>query len=178
MGIWSEVDRKLASTGSRVRRSLCCSTALNSVSFGMPNSERRTIESFSCRSSSFRFATVLSFLASSALLTESVSFRSLSCNLCSISCRFFAWKYEYQHERYPGNPIKEHTASLAFLSLSSFLALFSVPKTSPNMVFPRLRSRESTARSSRGRFLLLVAIAAGPVGGAVASCMGASCDSI
>lgn len=37
-----------------------------------------------------RFAVVLSFLTSSARLTVSVSFRSLSCNLCSINCRFFA----------------------------------------------------------------------------------------
>ena len=52
---------------------------------------KRTIESLSCRSSSLRFALVLSFLASSARLTESVSFLSLSCNLCSISCLFFAY---------------------------------------------------------------------------------------
>ena len=50
-----------------------------------------TIESLSCSSSSLRFAVVLSFFASSALLTESVSFRSLSCNLCSISCLFLAY---------------------------------------------------------------------------------------
>lgn len=50
----------------------------------------RTMESLSCSSSSFRLEAVFSFFASSALLTESVSFRSLFCSLCSISCRFFA----------------------------------------------------------------------------------------
>lgn len=49
------------------------------------------MESLSWRSSSFLFAVVLSFFASSARLTESVSFRSLACSLCSISCRFLAW---------------------------------------------------------------------------------------
>lgn len=53
--------------------------------------EEHTIESLSWRSSSFLFAVVLSFFASSARLTESVSFRSLACSLWSISCRFLAW---------------------------------------------------------------------------------------
>jgi hypothetical protein len=52
----------------------------------------RTIESLSCSSSSRLLALVLSFLASSALLTESVSFRSLACSLCSINCRFLAYE--------------------------------------------------------------------------------------
>ncbi len=52
------------------------------------------MESLSCSSSSLRFAVVLSFFASSARLTESVSFRSLSCNLCSISCLFFACPFQ------------------------------------------------------------------------------------
>jgi hypothetical protein len=52
------------------------------------------MESFSCKSSSFRFAVVLSFFASSARLTESVSLRSLACSLCSISCRFFAFQID------------------------------------------------------------------------------------
>ena len=44
------------------------------------------------------------------------------------------------------------TASLAFLSLSSILALFRVPTRIPNIDFPRLRSRPAP-RSRRGRFL-------------------------
>lgn len=57
---------------------------------GNENSSARTMESLSWSSSSFLLAVVFSFLASSARLTESVSLRSLVCNLCSISCRFFA----------------------------------------------------------------------------------------
>jgi len=51
---------------------------------------RLTIEFFNWVSSSLRFAVCLSFFASSALLTVSVSFRSLSCSLLSINCRFLA----------------------------------------------------------------------------------------
>lgn len=53
--------------------------------------EVHTIESLSCNSSSFLFEICFSFLASSALRTESVSFFSLSWSLCSIICLFFAW---------------------------------------------------------------------------------------
>ena len=105
-GITSDVSRKFANKGSRVLRSLCyirntyelpfirdeqntpCAATRDSSEKG--EREGRTIESFSCSSSSLRFAVVLSFLASSARLTESVSFLSLSCNLCSMSCLFFA----------------------------------------------------------------------------------------
>lgn len=120
-----------------------------------------------------RFAVVLSFLTSSARLTVSVSFRSLSCNLCSINCRFFACspvpmnhsktaharskdREHSQHQQGAGKHSKKRrTASLAFRSLSSFLALFSVPSTSPNIVLPRFRSRGSTAMSMRGRFFVV-----------------------
>jgi hypothetical protein len=63
------------------------------VSFRERKGQQHTIESLSCSSSSFLFAAVLSFLASSARLTESFSFLSLACNLCSISCRFFAYDH-------------------------------------------------------------------------------------
>jgi hypothetical protein len=56
------------------------------------------MESFSCRSSSFLFASVLAFFASSALRTESVSLRSLVCSLWSISCRFFACKFDHRQQ--------------------------------------------------------------------------------
>ena len=84
----SDVSKKLARIGSRVLRSLY----FKNVSFHTRKLGKswRTIESFSCRSSSFLLALVLSFFASSARLTESVSFRSLACSLCSISCRFLA----------------------------------------------------------------------------------------
>ena len=47
------------------------------------------------------------------------------------------------------------TASLAFLSLSSALALFNVLRSTPNMDLPRLRSPPPSAEamSNRGRFL-------------------------
>lgn len=57
------------------------------------------------------------------------------------------------------------TASLAFRSLSSSLALFNVPSTIPNMLLPRLRSPVGTVKSILGRFLLAVDMAAGAVGG-------------
>ena len=88
-GMVSDVSKKLARIGSRVLRSLY----FKNVSFHTRKLGKswRTIESFSCRSSSFLLALVLSFFASSARLTESVSFRSLACSLCSISCRFLAF---------------------------------------------------------------------------------------
>ena len=57
----------------------------------MHRESKRTMESDNCNSSSFLLASVLSFLASSARLTESVSLRNLVCNLCSINCLFFAY---------------------------------------------------------------------------------------
>jgi hypothetical protein len=69
------------------------------------------------------------------------------------------------------------TASLAFLCLSSILALLSVPRTRPNMLLPRLRSGPAE-RSSRGRFFVVVvmlSIEAGAVGGS--SCIWASLGS-
>ena len=55
------------------------------------------------------------------------------------------------------------TASLALRALSSILALFSVPRSTPNIDFPFFLEG-STVKSSLGRFLLPGAIAAGPVG--------------
>jgi len=56
------------------------------------------MESLSCNSSSFLLAAVLSFLASSARRTESVSLRNLICNLCSIICLFFAFERDKQSD--------------------------------------------------------------------------------
>jgi hypothetical protein len=95
----SAVERKFASNGNRIRRSLCLRVVKRVSQESKGTHHERTIESFNCKSSSLRFADVLSRFASSALLTESVSFRSLSCNLCSISCLFFAFKIkQYQRE--------------------------------------------------------------------------------
>jgi len=49
------------------------------------------------------------------------------------------------------------TASLAFLSLSSTLALFKVLNASPNMLFPRFRSRPPPVKSMRGLLRSFVA---------------------
>lgn len=126
----SEVSKKLESNGRRVLRSLYFENQ-SLVIRSNHNSSILTTLSLTPKSSSFLVAEVLSFFDSSAFLTSAVSLLNFACNLFSIICRFFA-------------------ASEASLCFSSILALFRVPRTSPNMDFPpRLEGPEERLRRGR-----------------------------